>query len=328
MNVQHERNSFLRARLQDRRVAAELELPWRTNSIVAQLFFFVLTCLSLGAFYGLLKMFEMPLTGVVAGGAAIVLAEILIARRWFFSGVEAALWIGGLFAIISELPSSGKPEAMLVLGAVCAVAGARVRNPLFGAAAAVFVMIYFEWRFDLGVICALILAFAACLALLRSWQRPTTEALWIALALILPIAGRFTADEQWRITTIALYLGFGAIALMLGIARRHHALLLAAIVSFTIAGIDIGRMDFAPPEARFAISGVLLLAISFALTRALRDRTSGFVLTPIQLTPFDDAGEIAATLALQPSTAAPPLAEPQPASGGGSFGGAGASGEF
>lgn len=327
MNVQHERNFFLRARLDDARVAERLEVPWRTNGVIAQCFFFVLACIALGAFSALLSILQFPQPGAVAGVAAIVLAEILIAREWFFTGVEAALWLGGLFAIISELPSSGNPEAMLVLAAASAIAGARVRNPLFGALAAIFVMVYFEERFDLGVLCALFLALAACLLLLRAWRRPTNEALWIALALVMPIAGRFTADEKWRITTISLFIGFGAIALCLGIARRHHALFLAAIVGFTIAGIDIGRMDFAPPEVRFAISGVLLLAISFALTRTLRDRTSGFVLTPLQLTPFDDAGEIVATLALQPSAHAP-RQESQPAAGGGSFGGAGASGDF
>ena len=40
------------------------------------------------------------------------------------------------------------------------------------------------------------MALGACIALLRTWRRPTTEALWIALALVMPIAGRFTADSE------------------------------------------------------------------------------------------------------------------------------------
>jgi hypothetical protein len=336
MKAQHERNLFLRARLRsdgllNDGVAAQLEMPWRANGLLAQAAFFLLTCIGLGAFYGLLHVLDMNGEGIVAGVAAIVLAEYLMgSRRWFFTGVEAALWLGGLFAIISELPSSGKPEAMLVLAAACAIAGARVRNPLFGALAAIFVTLYFEKRFDLGVLCALIVALGACLALLRTWRRPTTEALWIALALVMPVAGRFTADRDWRDTTIVLYAIFGIIALVLAIARRHHAFFLAAMISLAIAGGDFAGKLTAPEEAKLAVAGALLLILAFAISRTLRGRTHGLVLTPIQLTPFDDAAEAGATLAFQPTVSAPPAADPQPAGGGGGgeFGGAGASGDY
>ncbi len=334
MNAQHERNLFLRARLRGEGawndgVAARLEVPGRTNGLLGQAAFFLLTCIGLGAFYGLLHVLDTGGEGIVAGVAAIVLAEYLMgARRWFFTGVEAALWLGGLFALISELPSSGKPEAMLVLAAAAGIAGARVRNPLFGALAAIFIVAYFEKRFDLGVLCALVLALAACVALLRTWNRPTTEALWIALALVMPIAGRFHADRQWRDTTIVLYAIFGILALSLALARRHHAFFLAAIVALGIAGADFAeKLNDASNEAKLAVAGALLLLIAFAISRTLRERTHGLVLTPIQLTPFDDAAETGATLALQPAVSAPPAPEPQPAGGGG-FGGAGASGDY
>lgn len=326
MNVQHERNLHLRARLHGTPAAAQLEVPWRTNGIVAQCFFFVLSCIALGAFYGLMHILDVPRPGLVTGVAAIVLAEVLIARRWFFTGVEAALWIGGVFALISELPSSGKPEAMLVLAAASAIAGARVRNPLFGAVAAVFVMLYFEKRFDLGVLCAWVIALASCIALLRTWRRPTTEGLWIALALVLPVAGRFTADPHWRTVTIILYTIFGGAVLILAVTRRHHALFLSAMIALAIASADAVEQIQAPPEAKLAIAGAVLLGIAFAVSRTLRDRTYGFVLTPVALTPVDDAMELGATLTLQP--AGPPPAEPAPAPGGGSFGGAGASGDY
>jgi hypothetical protein len=334
MNAQHERNLFLRARLRsggllNDGIATQLDMPWRANGLLAQAAFFLLTCIGLSAFYGLLRVLDMGGEGIVGGVAAIVLAEYLIGtRRWFFTGVEAALWLGGLFALISELPSSGKPEAMLVLAAACAIAGARVRNPLFGALAAIFVMLYFEQRFDLGVLCALVIAFGACIALLRTWRRPTTEALWIALALVMPIAGRFTADREWRDTTILLYAIFGIIALSLALARRHHAFFLAAMIALAIAGTDFSeKWNHAPAEAKLAISGSLLLILAFAISRALRGHTQGLVLTPIQLTPFDDLAETGATLALQP-TASAPVPEPQPVGGGGGFGGAGASGDY
>jgi hypothetical protein len=328
MNAQHERNLHLRARLKDPRASAQLEMPWRTNGVVAQCFFFVLTCVALGAFYGLMQIFDIAREGLVIGAVAIVLAEVLISLRWFFTGVEAALWLGGVIALISELPSSGTPESKLVIAAVIAIAGLRVRNPIFGAVAAVFVMLYFEDRFDLGVLCALGIALASCLALLRTWRRPTTEALWIALVLVMPIAGRFTADTAWRTTTIALYAGFGALALVLAITRRHHALFLGAMIALAIAATDVAEQMTAPPEAKFALAGAALLALAFAISRVLRDRTHGFVLTPIALTPIDDAAELAATLALQPTSPQPAPPEAAPAPGGGSFGGAGASGDY
>jgi hypothetical protein len=333
MNAQHERNFHLRARLRSDgmlsdAIATQLDVPWRANGLPGQLVFFLLTCVAVGAFYAMLNVLDIEREGLITGLAAIVIAEYLIGfRRWFFTGVEAALWGCGVFALISELPDSGKPEAMLVLAAGAAIAGARVRNPLLGALAAIFIALYFEERFDLGVLCALIVALGACIALLRTWRRPTTEALWIALALVMPIAGRFTADSSWRDTTIILYAIFGIIALSLAITKRHHGFFLAAIIALAIAGGDFAEKVTAPEEAKLAVAGALLLSIAFAISRTLRERTHGLVLAPIQLTPFDDAAEAGATLALQPTTSAPPAPEPQPA-GGGQFGGAGASGDY
>jgi hypothetical protein len=326
MNAQHERNYHLRARLGDPRAAEQLELPWRTNSLIAQFFFFLLACIALGATYGLIHVLTFPLPGVIAGIGAIALAEYLIGvRRWFFTGVEAALWLGGLVALISELPQSGRPEAMLVVAAVCAIAGWRVRNPLFGAGAAIFAMLYCENRFDLGVITALVIALASCLALLRTWRRPSTEHLWIVLALVMPIAGRFTADHDWRNVTIALYVTYGVIAAVLAITKRHHALFLTAMIAFAIVSVDIAERLAGSMQVKLAIGGAFLLAIAYAVSRTLRNRTHGFVLTPMSLTPVDDLVESGATLALQPTSVAPqPAAQP----GGGSFGGAGASGDY
>jgi hypothetical protein len=56
----------------------------------------------------------------------------------------------------------------------------------------------------------------------------------------------------------------------------------------------------------------------------LRGRTNGFVSTPARLTPIDDELQLAATFALKPSSVE---IEP-PRDGGGSFGGAGASGDY
>jgi hypothetical protein len=333
VNAQEERNSVLRERLRAMKlltppVAAQLEVPWRTNSVIVQCVFFLLAALAAGAFYGLCHALSVPLAGVIAGALCIAVAEYLIGvKRWFFTGVESALWLGGLLAMISELPHSGRPESLLVVGAVFALAGARVRNPLLGAAAAIFVVAYAE-RFDRGAVIALLLGVAALLALLRTWRRPSTEWLFAASALILPVAGWICADARWRELTILLYLAYGALALALAFVRRHHVYFLAAIVAFAIAVTEFRNFIDVPAEAYLASAGALLLLIAYAVNRALRGNERGFVLTPEDLTGIDETLRIAATLALKPETPEPQPVEQGFEGGGGTFGGAGASGDF
>jgi hypothetical protein len=330
MNVEHERNHAVRSMLEGEKllrpeIAAQLEQPWRTNGLIVQALLFILTCIGLGAFYGLLSLLRIGYPGVIVAAVAIVLAETLIGKwLWYRTGVEAALWIGGLIAAISELPSSGTPESVLVVGAAFVIAGARLRHPLLGTAAAICVAQYFEARFDLGVVAALVISAAAIFALLCTWRRPSNEWLFIGIALALPFAGIAAADREWRTTTIALYSIYAAIALLLAVTRRHHAFFLAAMIGAAIAAIELAQLIDLEPEAPLFIAGALLLGIAFAVSRGLREKTHGFVLTPAKLTPFDDELELAATFALKPET---PV-EATPKTGGGSFGGAGASGDY
>ena len=84
------------------------------------------------------------------------------------------------------------------------------------------------------------------------------------------------------------------------------------MIALAIAGTDFAEKVTAPVEAKLAVAGALLLGIAFAISRMLRDRTHGLVLTPIQLTPFDDAAEAGATLALQPTRPHLPCRKPNP----------------
>ena len=75
MNAQDERNLHLRARLETtalRGSPRSSTTPWRTYGVIAQCVFFVLTCVGLGAFYGLLHVVDVPRAGLVTGVAAIV----------------------------------------------------------------------------------------------------------------------------------------------------------------------------------------------------------------------------------------------------------------
>lgn len=321
MRVEHERALAVRDRtgvaVRDRPGVA-VDIPWKTYGLFAQVIFFLPTCGALAAFHQIVFR-----NGIISGAAALALAEYLIHRhRWYRTGVEAALWLGGLLAFISELPNSGKPEAMLVLAAAAAIAGARLRHPLFGAFAAGFVMHYFEKKWDLGVLAALIIAVGVIALLCRTWQRPSNEWLFIFIAIALPLAGWAEADAKWRTVTIALYAAFGAIAFIAAIVKPHHAFFLAAAEGFVVAAVELTRQLDAPPEVALGIGGALLLSLSLIVSRILRDRTRGLVSTKEQLSAAD-AIEIAGAIAI--SSPEHPAARE---SGGGDFGGAGASGNY
>lgn len=316
MTVDQERAYLLRK-------LAPVEMPWRTHGLLLRA---VLALLTLGGAWFVSLMLEelgVPRPGAFMGLAALVVAELLIrVRRWWWTGVEEGLWIAGTFGLISALPSSGTPEAMLVLALAAAIPGWRVRNPLFGALAAIFVAHYFEKRFDLGLVAAMVIASAAAVALLRTWRRPSTEWLWIAIAIVMPIAGRAEADVEWRNLTIGIYAAFGVATLLLAIWKRHHALFVSGAIALVIAAGDVGERIVLAVEAKLAFAGTLLLVGSWLVSRALKNNTRGFVTTPAKLTPFDDELELAATVSI------PQQSFDQRMESGGRFGGAGATGDY
>ena len=316
MKIEHERALMLPE-------IAAATVPHRTHKILLRATLFVLTIVGVVALYFFFDQIDVAYEGFATGVVAISLAEVLIRKwRWWWTGVEEALWIGGVYALIIELPSRGTPESLLVLAAGAALPGARVRNPLFGALAAGFVAAYFEERFDLGVIAALVMALGAAFGLLRTWRRPSNEFLCIAIAIVLPVVGYAQADANWRHATIALFFAFGLVTLFLAIRHRHHALFLAGAIGIGVGSIELARTIELALEAKLAIAGALLLGGSWLASRALRDRTTGIVATPSKLTPFDDELEVAATISL-------PRADfDQKVESGGEFGGAGATGKY
>lgn len=310
-----------------RAVAAELATGWRSYGLLPQIVFFAMAAVAILAAYALLSLLEVPARGVIIAVICLVTAEYLIRRRrWWRTGVEAALWIGATFALVSALPRNATPESLLVLAAASAIPAARLRNPLFAAIAAMFVVVWSESRFDAGVVVALLIASVAVAALTRTWRRPSTEWSWIALAVLVPVAGLSAADPEWRLVTIALYLFFGAGSLVLAIRVRHHALFAAAAIGLTVAVVESVRAANVPLEVALGAGGAALMLIGWGSARALRGRTRGIVATPAKLTPYDDDLHVAGSVATCGSTGEQPDdARPQ---GDGRFGGAGATGEF
>jgi hypothetical protein len=326
VTADQERARSIRARAKQwpvDRATLDAEFPetWRGYGVVAQVVFFVLTCAAIAAFYFLTDA-EL-LTAVLCIG----IAEVLIrARRWFGTGVEAALWIGGLIAALTVLPQTGAPEAILLVAAAAAIAGWRVRNPLFGVVAAAGVAGYCEQKWDLGTLAALTIAAAALIALYRVWKRPSTEWLFIGLLVLMPLVGLADAGAEWAPVTILLYSALALLAFASALVKRHHAMLAGAATAAAGAVTVLHEHFRLREEFTFAAAGAVLLLASWLTARQLHRRTRGFVVTPASLTAFDDDLQTLGTIAVAaPSAGNPPEQRPE---GGGGFGGAGATGDY
>ena len=308
---------------------------WKSHGLVLRVVFFFFTAFAAAALGGLMHLFGLPQHFL---GAAICIAtgETLIYRlRFFGTGIEAALLSAGLVNLILMLPHSGKVEAVLVFALAAAIVGARMRSAIFGSIAAILVIAYFGAKFPVthwpAILVAYAISVAAALARTREWQRPSTEELFGLMAVSAPVAGYFASAIQ---SDFGASLEFGAafvvLAVMLmtiGVTRRDRIVMIAGAVAMILAAIEWRDLFTTPVEVKLMIGGAAVLAIAVALTRALRDRTHGFVLAPAEPSQLEDAVQMIGTFAAaHPGSG--PSQSPQREAGGGSFGGAGASGDF
>ena len=277
-------------------------------------FYFVATSIGLVAAYFLVG-------GVATGLIALGVAELLIRQaKLGGSGIDAALWLGGLVALIAAIPSHGQPEGLLLIAAAAAIAGARVRNPWFGGLAVVAALFYLDQK-HLGAMTiaaiAQAVAIAAALLRARTWRLESTDRLFGAMAIAAPLT---QYRDIWPID-----LAGGAIVLAIALKLRDRMLLVAAAISIAIAATDFGHhVDYAV-EWELILAGVALVAIAVAVTRALRNRTSGIVLTPGAKAHYEDV----ATILLAPHHAAASSSDSARfEGGGGDAGGAGATETF
>jgi hypothetical protein len=320
-------------------IEAKSQTEWRRVGPILRVVFFVLTLNVLGAIFGFALLLRLP-RGVIILIVAITAAEVLIRGVKFFgTGIESALWIGGLCGFIFGLPSQGKVEALLVFAAAAAIAGWRVLNPLFGGIALVLVAVYLAVKTESWEVSLLFCAGMTIIALLvlgRRLERESSETLFWVTLLVMPITGYVAAFVTWILhrghttTNVPLavsMLALAAILLASGVMRRARVELVAGFICLVLAAVELQLMFVYAAETKLIAAGLALVVIGAILSRVLRGKTQGFVVTPTSVTRYDEAMQIAATVALAPHHQAE-AAAPQRESGGGGFGGAGASGEF
>lgn len=323
-SVADERALELRARGFD----APLAAAWRRNSLGLSIVFFVLTSIAVLATFGFFKLIDLPGAGWITAAISLALAEWLIRTRSFFgTGIEPALWLGGLFAFIFGLPGEGSTEVILLFAAASAIAGWRVRNPLLGGLSVALAIGYLLAKNQnaAAVAAAIAVTLLAVAALSREWQRPSTEALWRVIAIVptaVAMLGSLLRVEAWW---AFVFFTLALVLVAAGLRLRAHTPLIAAAVNSAIGLAVLAAHDLLPfaPEWQLMMGGAILLAASAVIARAVRGRTTGIVTTPDSLTRSDDDLELLATIAAQPRVDATPAA-----SDGGRFGGAGSTGEF
>lgn len=319
-----------RAKALDARLGRKSTSPWKSNGLVLSIVFFFLTLLGVGAFIIFFR------NGILGAIVCIGIAELLIQKKKFFgTGIESALWASGLGLFLSALPSSGKIEALLVIALCAVIAGVRVRSAFFGTIAACLVVGYAGAKWDdpwPAVVVALAIAFASIVAMTRVWKRPSTEELFAWLAIVMPFAAyaspliRFQWKPQMAIALV--FAIFGLTSMAIAIKRLDRATLISAAISLAIASAEARELFHRALEVRLMIAGALLIAIAAVISRVLRNKTTGFVTTPSSMTRYDEAMQLAGAFAMAHANPQSANAAPQRESGGGNFGGAGASGDY
>jgi len=263
-------------------------------------------------------------------------AEVLIYRKKFFgTGIDTGLWSAALVMLIASLPSSGRVEAILVFALAAAIVGARMRSATFGCIAAILVVSYCCAKWPevpiVAIAVACTIAAAAALARLREWQRPSTEELFGFVVVALPIAGEIGAQSRTgyagSIAGAACFAVLAVVLLAMGLPRRDRHVVIAGAISLALVAIELRSFIRLVMEVKLMLAGAAMIAAAVAISRALRGRSAGFVVAPEEATQIDDAVQMIGTFAAAHPVAHAPQG-PERQSGGGAFGGAGASGDF
>lgn len=314
-----------------------LAKDWRLARTVVRIVGFVVGAILVASLFGFLSLFQMPGKGIATAVVAIAVAEVLIASgRFWKSGIEEVLWIGGLFAIIFDLPGPPRNEGLLLFAFASLVAAIRLLHPWFSTAFVGFVVMYVVTEFERDLVAATVVYSIGAVALLlltRRWRMPFAEnALSMIVLCSLPLAWvllRFVSEIGSDLSLLA-----GAVSVIVffasGLALKHRAPLWGALLTSGLILFEAATRVALAPEWKWLIAGAALVAITQLVDRLLRHRESGITSRREPVGEFyalaETAAAHAASVASRPAQPEPP--PPDRESGGGNFGGAGASGEY
>jgi hypothetical protein len=336
---------------------------WRGVGPLARAALFALGVVAALLLLGVLDFADSS-TLLVAGLIATLVAEWLtVVKRLHASGVEEGLCVAGFLLIGAWLSLQFAPGPIfadgsfqvLVLVTAAGAAGLRRLNP-FITTSAVIAFVY--WAGSTAAAQALdraigadmtVLIFGCALAALalilgaREYRRPSHDRMLDWLVATLPLAA-YAQHADWgrldplhvasggttRLMTIVLLLALGAALLRTGLRRRRHAPIWGSLGC--IAGLAVELRASVPlaAEAWLMLCGLVALVVGVAVDRYLRRTRNGLTSAPLtQSEGALDLLQIAGTALLaQRAAPEPASAEPGIESGGGRFGGGGATGNY
>lgn len=312
-----------------------LDSGWRGWSGWVRIALFLFTIVGVVALGVFVDKIDAPASSLITGVISIVLAEMLIAsRRWFFAGVEEALWIAGPIAIVIEFEPSSARGWLFWLAVVFLVAAFRLLNALFAVVAGVFLVFRIaEMQHETAAAVALVAGLTAALLLTRRWRRPFHDRALSWCVIVLPLLGyALLRGEVWTDGPVAggivLIAGMAVCLGAIGIARRLRAPLISSMLLLAATSHEIGRgITNISNEVKLMIAGAALLAIAMLVDRWLRKPREGWTSQRIDEEEGFSLLEMVSAAGL--STSHPESASVTQSGGeGGRFGGGGASGDF
>ena len=304
--------------------ATETPGAWKTSRLWTRIMFFALGLVCVAALFGCLDVLDVPGEEWITGIACIAIGEWLVRRgRFIHSGIEETLWIAGLYLMIFGLPGPPRNEGLLLFAAASFLAGARLLNGLFVAAALFYVFAYVstQWNEELGAIVAIVVTIAAVAAATRILLRPFHDRALTWIVLIAPLYASIILVVEKSLTLLVVMAILLGALLAAGLRFRLHPPLLSALIVGVVLAGEISRRSRLLTETELFIWGLLAFAVAIVSTRAFRGRQRGVTSDRILDDPVLGLAEIAGTVVIAPT------AEAQPHRGG-EFGGGGATTEW
>lgn len=340
------------------RAAPEAGL-WRRTTLLTRCLLFVFGVFAAGLSYGVIRLFGLPLPGIVTGCVLVGVAEMLIRRRHLFaSGIEESLWACGAamigFEWIELLLRGSDVAAVSWMALFAALTGWRLLNPMFTTLAALLASVALALATGggglasdttiAGYACVLSGGIALAAGAIRV-ERPSLDRMLDWLVVTLPVAGylwlrwnqsatvtRQSVRDLAALQPLLLVLVYGGVALLVGLRRRAHAPLFAALACVPLLAFELRALTGLALHWRLVLWGGLGLLLASVVERMLREPRDGVtsreVEAPFAALELVQLGGNALTSAHVASASGSAAPAPRVEGQGGSFGGGGASGRF